>query len=201
MATLRLYANSLLVLCLIVIFYQANAARKSKTVPRGHLQQIGLHRDPEGHIDIITEPLSAKDFWSKYVSKRRPVLLKGAASDFPAKVLWNDQYLADTYGDLSVKIERKFEADANPVGDMGLARDSIKNFVTTYVKDDKYVISQLPKPMYGDVLVPPCLSCGSFNQSIIEVNFWLSSGGTKSLLHKDARKFISFIPSELHVCK
>ena len=192
MATSKLFTNFILALCLIAVFYQVDAAKKSKKAPRGHLQQIGLHRDPEGHIDIKTEPLSAKEFWSDYVSKRRPVLLRGAASQFPAKMLWNDQYLADTYGNLTVKIERKFEAHANPVGDMGLARDSIRNFIKTYVQDDKYVISQLPKPMYKDVLVPPCLSCGSFNQSIIEVNFWLSSGGTKSLLHKDARKFVLF---------
>ncbi|EDV24228.1 uncharacterized protein TRIADDRAFT_57498 [Trichoplax adhaerens] len=187
MAILTLNKCIILTLCLaIAFFHHGDGKKQSKKAPRGHLQQLGLHRDPEGHVDIITEPLSAKEFWTKYVSKRRPVLLRGAASSFPAKELWVDSYLSDTYGNLSLKIEGKLEEDPNPVGDMGLARDTIKHFMNTYVQDDKYVISQLPKPMYGDVLIPPCMSCGLFKDSIIEVNFWLSSGGTRSLLHKDA---------------
>lgn len=166
------------------------AKENSKEAPRGHLQDLGLHRDPEGHIDVYDDMISPEEFWRKYVSKRTAVLLKGAAKNFPAATLWTDQYLKDTYGHLNVRLESKREGHQYPAGDVSLARDSLNHFLSTYVKDNKYTVSQLPKPMYGDVLVPPCLSCGPFNESLVEVNYWMSSGGTRSLLHKDARKSI-----------
>lgn len=166
------------------------AKENQQQVPRGHLQDLGLHRDPEGHIDIYHDMITPEEFWRKYVSTRTAVLLKGAAKNFPALSLWTDEYLKDTYGHLNVRLESKREGHQYPAGDVSLARDSLKHFVSTYVQENKYIVSQLPKPMYGDVLVPPCLSCGPFNHSIVEVNYWMSSGGTRSLLHKDARKFI-----------
>lgn len=175
-------------LCLLLAFFDLVNSNKTGKVPRGHMQELGLHRDPDGHVDIVEEPYSAEEFWKNYVSKRRPVLIKGAANNFPAKSLWTDDHLLKEYGQYNVKLEKKKESQGIPTGDMGLGRDSIKNFVSTYVEKNKYIVSQLPKPMYRDVLVPSCLSCGSFTNSLVEVNYWMSSGGTKSLLHKDARK-------------
>jgi len=34
--------------------------------------------------------------------------------------------------------------------------------------------------------VPYCLLCGSFLDYIHETNFWMSSGGTRSVIHYDA---------------
>ncbi|EDV24231.1 uncharacterized protein TRIADDRAFT_64017 [Trichoplax adhaerens] len=178
---------------LLAIANLSLAKESQQEVPRGHMQDLGLHRDSEGHIDILQEIPSAEEFWRKYVSKRTAVLIKGAAKDFPAKSLWTDPYISEKYGHLNVRLESKREGYQYPAGDVSLARDSLKHFVSTYVKENKYIVSQLPKPMYGDVLVPPCLACGDFNDSIVEVNYWMSSGGTRSLLHKDAPNILNCV--------
>ena len=36
------------------------------------------------------------------------------------------------------------------------------------------------------VKVPRCLLCGTFLKFIHELNFWMSSGGTRSVIHYDA---------------
>ena len=34
--------------------------------------------------------------------------------------------------------------------------------------------------------VPSCLLCGTFRDFVHETNFWMSSGGTRSVIHYDA---------------
>jgi len=65
-----------------------------------------------------------------------------------------------------------------------MGQDSIKHFVNTYIAQDKYMVSQLPDPMSEEVAVPQCILCGSFRERILEANIWMSSGNTKSLLHR-----------------
>ena len=38
----------------------------------------------------------------------------------------------------------------------------------------------------SDTQVPTCLLCGTFLDYIHETNFWMSSGGTRSVIHYDA---------------
>ena len=38
--------------------------------------------------------------------------------------------------------------------------------------------------MWDDISVQPCLTCGTFANSIVEIDLWMSGGGSKSLLHK-----------------
>ncbi|XP_077998563.1 uncharacterized protein LOC144451559 [Glandiceps talaboti] len=154
--------------------------------PRGHREPLGNHRDPDGHIDIIENMISPQEFWDKYASQRRPALFKGAAKNFPAFNLWTDDYLMKNYGNMKVKLEGKVEKEEVPVGEKGLGQDTISSFLNTYIVKDSYVVSQLPDPMSHEVLVLPCVLCGTFKDRILEANFWLSSGGTKSLLHRDA---------------
>ena len=48
-----------------------------------------------------------------------------------------------------------------------------------------YVVSELPRPMYGEVGVLPSLgACGEMNKSFVEIDLWWSGGGSKSLIHK-----------------
>ena len=49
---------------------------------------------------------------------------------------------------------------------------------------NSYVVSELPTPMWDDVNVQPCLTCGTFADRIVEIDLWMSGGGSKSLLHK-----------------
>lgn len=83
-----------------------------------------------------------------------------------------------------VKLESKYEKDFKPEGALGMGQDTIKNFIDTYIEEDKYIVSQLPDQLSKEILVPPCVLCGSFRSRILEANIWLSSGNTKSLLHR-----------------
>ncbi|XP_033122447.1 uncharacterized protein LOC117121372 isoform X2 [Anneissia japonica] len=154
--------------------------------PKGHMEPIGNHRDSDGHIEILTTVPHPLKFWEKYVKKGEPVLFRGAANHSPGLKLWTDHYLLENYGRFKVKVESKFEKYDTPVGVFGIGQESIKNFIGRYRADDIYIVSQLPDPMGKDVAVPPCLLCGTFRESITEANLWFSSGGTKSLLHRDA---------------
>lgn len=40
--------------------------------------------------------------------------------------------------------------------------------------------------LLSDTQVPPCLLCGTFLDYVHETNFWMSSGGTRSVIHYDA---------------
>ncbi|XP_035698141.1 uncharacterized protein LOC118431132 isoform X2 [Branchiostoma floridae] len=179
-------ASSYFAILVIFCCSVAPSLKSEPEVPRGHGEELGRHRDPEGHIPVLHDVPSPLEFWEKYASQRKPVLLRGVAKNFPAYSLWTDEYLRENYGELKVKLEAKVEKDHYPVGEKGLAQDTIRNFLKTYKNQDKYIVSQLPDPMSKEVMVLPCVRCGSFKNRALEANLWLSSGGTKSLLHKDA---------------
>lgn len=159
-----------------------------KDLLRGHGEELGKHRDSDGHVDIIDSDRlpSPQEFWDQYASIRKPVVFRGAAKHFPAFESWTDKYLIDNYGALEVKLESKQEKDHVPVGARGLGRDTIRSFLETYQEKDSYTVSQLPDPLSTEVRVLPFLMCGTFSERILEANLWLSSGGTRSMLHKDA---------------
>ena len=149
-------------------------------LPRGHGQQLGKHRESEGHVDVIdsSELPSPQQFWDQYASIRKPVVFRGAAKHFPAFQLWTDEYLTENYGNLEVKLEAKREKEEVPVGARGLGRDTIRSFLETYQKKDTYTVSQLPDPLSREVGVLPFLMCGTFSKRILEAN---GSGGTRSI--------------------
>ena len=40
--------------------------------------------------------------------------------------------------------------------------------------------------MYFPLQLLPCIMCGTFKDFLHELNFWMSSGGTRSVIHFDA---------------
>ena len=59
----------------------------------GHMQPLGSHRPPM-QIDVVEKMLHPLEFFDKYVQPSKPVLMKGAAKNFPSFGLWkNDSYL------------------------------------------------------------------------------------------------------------
>lgn len=67
------------------------------------------------------------------------------------------------------------------------------NFINNYHKENNnlYIVSELPTPMWRDVTVIPPLTCGLLKDRLVEVDLWMSGGGTKSILHKDAYNAIN----------
>ena len=59
----------------------------------GHLQPLGSHRPPM-QVDVKDGQLNPIEFFDNYVKPSKPVLLKGAAKNFPSFLNWrNDEYL------------------------------------------------------------------------------------------------------------
>ncbi|XP_065180379.1 uncharacterized protein LOC135810918 isoform X1 [Sycon ciliatum] len=167
----------------------AAAASASTTRPDipGHGEPLGQHRLPEIPIDEFSEPITGEVFFKNYIQPQKPVAFRGFAKQWPAFSRWTDETLSQDFGSLEVKIEAKKDGSVyGPEGSLGIGRDTIGNFVEGYKERDKYIVSELPSPMYKDVLVHPSMCCGELNRSVVEVDLWLSSGGTRSRLHRDA---------------
>ena len=158
--------------------------------PLGHMQELGSHSDPLPVEERWDFP-HPHEFWEKYVKGSRAVVFREAAKRSPAFTKWTEEYLKETYPDLEVRLETKREKEGYvAVGDKGMGRDTLKNFFKTYKKNDregdKYIVSELPTPMWHEYMVLPSLSCGLFKRNFVEIDLWFSSGGTSSILHKDA---------------
>ena len=179
---------------ILFVFHVFGALQSTHTEPEipGHLKPLGFHRAPLGAVDEFDYVISPKEFWEKYASKGEPVVFRGAANRSLGFTRWTNEYLVENYGNVELKLESKTEKLGDlPVGDAGMARDTLRHFITRYQQDDVYVVSQLPEPMYHEVSALPCLMCGSFKKRLLEVNYWMSSGGTKSILHRDADNAIN----------
>lgn len=155
--------------------------------PPGHKQKLGSHRPPDVPVDEVDNYISPQHFWDSYVSSNTPAVFRGAARRSPAFEKWTDSYLVDMYPTMELRLEGKDESSSYlPRGDLGIGRDYLLNVIGYYHNSNTYVVTELPFPMYKDVHVLPCLSCGTFANRIQEVNLWVSGGGTSSILHRDA---------------
>lgn len=181
LATIFIYVVSLVILPI------NGTDAEAPEIPIGHLKPFGDHRPPDVPVDETESIPDPWTFWEKYVKPGDPLILRGAAKKSPAFSLWTEDYLTQNYGDLEIRLEGKSEAwSPVPVGSEGLGRDKISSFLKRYGDKDTYVISQLPVPMYRDVMVLPCMSCGNMGGRMVEVDLWMSSGDSESILHKDA---------------
>ena len=156
---------------------------------KGHLEPFGYQRPADYPIDVCEDPfaLSPAQFYEQYVATRRPLVFRGAAKHFKAFSQWSKRSLIEKYGSLELRIEpRRDGSSINPIGALGMGRDLLSNFVENMETSDNYVVSELPVPMYGDVELLPCMSCGRLRNGVSEINLWMSGGGTRSRLHRDA---------------
>ena len=69
----------------------------------------------------------------------------------------------------------------------------VENFVGHYHNSSGYIVSELPTPMWHDFSVPPCLTCGTFADRLVEIDLWMSGGGSKSVLHKVKYKYATCV--------
>ena len=179
---------------LLLWFASSDVLHLASASTVGHLQPLGAHRPPDIAIDEYEQAISGNDFFTKYVSQQKPVVFRDSAKQWPAFRKWTDETMSSKYGREEVKIEPKIDGtDRGAIGTLGMGRDTIENFIAEYSKQNKYVVSELPSAMYNDVLVHPVLTCGELNQSLVEIDLWLSSGGTRSRLHRDAFNAINCV--------
>lgn len=153
----------------------------NQNFPTGHLQPFGYQRAPDGPVKEYKPVLRPEVFWQEYVNRSIPLILLQGIGDSPALSTWTDHYLEKNYGNLDVLVELKEENRSHSTRRMNMG-----DFLAHYKEDDIYVVTVLPDPMRREIQVPSCLLCGSFLDYIHETNFWMSSGGTRSVIHYDA---------------
>eukprot|EP00795_Rhopilema_esculentum_P013699 gene13699-4609_t len=172
---------------MIAAFLLLYATPNTSTL-KGNHRRLGEQREPSVHIDEIDADSvpQPEDFYNRYVKENRPLVFRGAARKSRAFKLWTEDFLIDSYGNLTVRLEAKFENNRIlPEGAVSLGLDLLGNFLRNYQMQDSYIISQIPVPMEKDVMILPCLRCGSFAKSVQEVHVFLSASGGKTALHKD----------------
>ena len=147
----------------------------------GHMKPLGSHMDPLS-IDSTTDFVTGIDFYDSYVSKNKPLLLKGLLSTTDAFQNWQDDgYLKQKFGKVSVSIENgKKENRSEMAEEMTLG-----DFIDVYKERDIYVVTDVPDEMKREWPFPSFLRCGGYTSNIAYINMWFSSGGTKSVLHSD----------------
>lgn len=125
------------------------------------------------------------EFFEKYVRANRPVVLRGHASGLRAFELWTDEYLVKAWGSRKIKVEvNKTEERGGPTVQM-----SLKRFIREMYKEKKqgeyYAIVDFerdPRALADYKLLAPLQCREIVPQSL---TLWMSSGGTKSVLHED----------------
>ncbi len=79
------------VFCLQIFYWKTHG---EDVFPRGHMQPLGAHRDPdpveERSVDQLPTPL---EFWNDFLMPSKAVVFRGAAKKFPGASLWTDSYL------------------------------------------------------------------------------------------------------------
>ncbi|XP_071958879.1 jmjC domain-containing protein E-like [Antedon mediterranea] len=161
---------------------QFKSSRSGSGIPDGHLRPLGYQRKAEGKVMEVPVVPHPREFSDLHVSKKKPLVMRGAVKDSLAFEKWDDSFLEENFGNLQVIVELKKENRANVVRNVR----PLKEFLKGYKTEDWYAVTVLPDEMRSYVKVPQCLLCGSFKKLIQESNFWMSSGGTSSVLHYDA---------------
>ena len=136
-----------------VIFPPIFVPSSDPTIPPGHLQMFGLQRPPNGPVVEYSTVLKPQEFWETHVSQNRPLVFRQAIADSPARKIWTDEYLKETYGDLDVLTELKTENRTHGMTSRMLFGD----FIDVYQKLNLYVVTVLPDPMRQDLPVSSCL--------------------------------------------
>lgn len=134
-------------------------------------------------VDTTTDFISGIDFHDSYVSKNRPLLLKGLLDGTDTFKNWQkDDYLKNKFRNVALSIENGKKENRSGTGDSM----SMGDFVDGYRERDIYVVSDMPEEMKQEWPFPSFLRCGGYTSNIAYINMWFSSGGTKSVLHSDS---------------
>lgn len=159
----------------------------------GHLEQLGCQRPPLRHVKEYFEAPTPRELYENHVNPYIPAVIRNALKGAPALSKWTtDKYLIDTYGDQEVLVEKKYEDRKSEP-----KRMEIKEFLANYHDQNWYVVSILPNAMRRDIRVPKPLMCSTFNTNLAELNIWIGTKGTRSMLHYDADNIMHCVVSGL----
>ena len=175
---------------LLFIFKLCCSSNVELNAPRGHLQPLGSHTDPEPVPEFTRDNYpTPEEFWKNFVKPSKPAVFRGGAKDWTGFTKWTDEYFVKNYGNSELRLEgRKEKYGRTPYGVLGVGRDTMENFIQHYHEPDHkgYIVTELPVSMYHEAGVLPFMTCGTFKHRMVEVDFWVNGGNASSVLHKDA---------------
>jgi lysine-specific demethylase 8 len=151
----------------------------------GHMRPFGS-AGPFLAVDEVAEFPNTTHFFERYVFELRPLKMAGAGRLSAAFDRWSDAYLRSTTlvdADSTIVVETaKKENRSNPI-----RRLHFHEFLETYNSTEQYMVDNVPDELRQDVLLPGPLQCPQlYEEMLIEMLMWMSSGGTSSVVHTDA---------------
>ncbi len=133
-------------------------------------------------------PPSAALFDSDFVQASRPVILRGAITDWPAMDKWCLSYFKDAFGERELPVVREREGELYDA-QRGLNYERIRlgdycDLLADGKPHDLYITvrvdEQVPE-LFDDIRRPEYMAGAPWARS----RFWLGAAGTKSPLHRD----------------
>ena len=165
---------------------RVNAKHATDALPSGHLKKLGEHgsRILTDVVEELDYMPSGKDFYTHFVRKLRPVVIRGSISDWPAVRNWgNESYTREKYGDLIFDVEytKRYE-NRHPIK----KTMKLREFLDIYKSQPVYLDCPFPQTnMTQDIGIPYCLQCGELLPTVTSTHLLFSSGNTSSSCHQD----------------
>ena len=152
----------------------------------GHLKKLGeLGTNVViGEIEDIDYVPNGRDFYTHFLRKQRPLVMRRAASDWSAVKHWaNETYMREKYGHVIFDVEfTKHYERIHPIK----KTMNLSEYLDIYKSKQVYLDCPFPQTdLTSDIMVPYCLQCEEVMPTIASIHLLYSSGNTSSSLHQD----------------
>jgi len=152
----------------------------------GHLKRLGELGSNVviGEIEDIDYVPNGRDFYTHFLRKQRPLVMRGAAVEWSAVKHWaNETYMKEKYGHVIFDVEfTKHYERIHPIK----KTMNLSEYLDIYRSKQVYLDSPFPQTdLTSEIMVPYCLQCEEVMSSITSIHLLYSSGNTSSSLHQD----------------
>lgn len=131
---------------------------------------------------------SPEEFEARYVAPGRPVILRGAIDDWPARTRWTTQYFRERFGDREVPAVRVHDGTLyDPKGGLFYERVRVADYVDALeraTKGELYMLFRVHEAMpelFDDIVRPAYCRGAGWMRS----RFWFAQPDTQGPLHRD----------------
>ena len=161
----------------------------------GHLKKLGELGSNVliGEIEDIDYVPNGRDFYTHFLRKQRPLVMRGAAADWSAVKHWpNETYMREKYGHVIFDVEfTKHYERIHPIK----KTMNLSEYLDIYKSKQVYLDCPFPQTdLTSDIMVPYCLQCEEVMSTIASIHLLYSSGNTSSSLHQDGyQNFLTLI--------
>ena len=152
----------------------------------GHLKKLGELGSNVliGEMEDIDYVPNGRDFYTHFLRKQRPLVMRRAAADWSAVKHWaNETYMREKYGHVIFDVEfTKHYERIHPIK----KTMNLSEYLDIYKSKQVYLDCPFPQTdLTSDIMVPYCLQCEEVMSTIASIHLLYSSGNTSSSLHQD----------------